>query len=182
MTFTSRPAPEQDRWTVKNAENGHVEWAFDSARRGGRVLTASTPDGRIVATAFGDNTVSCRESSTGGSYSGTLSEAPLRTLALSADGRTLVAACESGVVELRSLATGRRVVLPISEAPRKNAQPSSCIFTRWNQGGDDRMGHPRRGHAGHHLGRRHPASACGGIPVIVTRSPTCSSRPMAVRS
>ena len=111
VTFTSAPLPEQDRWTLKDAETGHIEWAFDSARFGVRVLTACTPDGRIVAAAFGNNVVSCRESSTGRELFRYTSESPLHTLALSADGRTLVAACESGVVELRSLATGRRVAL-----------------------------------------------------------------------
>ena len=120
VTFPSRALPEQDRWTVKNAENGPVEWAFDSVRRGGRVSTTSTPDGRIIATAFGDNTVSCRESSTGAEIFRYTGEAAPRTLAFSGDGRTLVAASESGVVELRSLATGSRIVLPLSEATRKN--------------------------------------------------------------
>ena len=120
VTFTSAPLPEQDRWTLKDAETGHIEWAFDSARLGVRVLTAFTPDGRIVAAAFGNNTVSCRESSTGRELFRYTSESPLRALALSTDGRTLVAACESGVVELRSLATGRRVALSISDVPRQN--------------------------------------------------------------
>ena len=120
VTFTSAPLPEQDRWTLKDAETGHIEWAFDSARLGVRVLTAFTPDGRVVAAAFGNNTVSCRESSTGRELFRYTSESPLRALALSADGRTLVAACESGVVELRSLATGRRVALSISDVPRQN--------------------------------------------------------------
>ena len=121
VTFKTAPLPEQDRWTLKDAQTGHIEWAFDSARLGVRVLTAFTPDGRIVAAAFGNNTVSCRESSTGRELFRYTSESPLRALALSTDGRTLVAACESGVVELRSLATGRRVALSISEVPRKNA-------------------------------------------------------------
>ena len=120
VTFPSRSLPEQDRWALKNAENGHVEWAFDAVRSGGRVSTASTPNGRIIATAFGDNTVSCRESSTGAEIFRYKGEAAPRTLALSGDGRTLVAASAVGVVELRSLATGSRVVLPLSEAPRKN--------------------------------------------------------------
>ena len=120
VTFPSAPLPEQDRWTSKDAETGHIEWAFDSARLGGRVLTACTPDGRIVAAAFGDNIVSCRESKTGRELFRYTSESPLRGLALSTDGRTLVAACESGVVELRSLATGRRVALSISDVPRQN--------------------------------------------------------------
>ncbi len=120
VTFTRATLPEQDRWTVKDAENGRIEWAFDSARFGARVLTASTPDGRIVAAGFDDKAVSCRESSTGRELFRYTSESPLRSLALSADGRTIVAACESGVVELRSIATGRRVTLSISGGPRQN--------------------------------------------------------------
>ena len=85
------------------------------------MLTAFTPDGRVVAAAFGNNAVSCRESSTGRELFRYTSESPLRALALSADGRTLVAACESGVVELRSLATSKRVALSISEVPTMNA-------------------------------------------------------------
>ncbi len=120
VTFKSQPLPEQERWTLKDRETGQIEWAFDSARFGVRVLTACTPDGRIVAAVFGNNVVSCRESSSGNEVFRYTSESPIHTLALSADGRTLVAACESGVVELRSLSTGRRVALSISEVPRKN--------------------------------------------------------------
>jgi WD40 repeat protein/serine/threonine protein kinase len=120
VTFTSAPLPEKDRWTRKDAETGRIEWAFDSARFGGRPLTASTPDGRIVAAAFSNTAVSCRESSTGRELFRYTSESPLRSLALSPDGRTIVSACESGVVELRSLATGKRVTLSISDAPRPN--------------------------------------------------------------
>ena len=36
VTFKSAPLPEQDRWTLKDAETGHIEWAFDSARFGAR--------------------------------------------------------------------------------------------------------------------------------------------------
>jgi len=120
VTFKSAPLPEQDRWTLKDAETGHVEWAFDSARFGVRVLTAFTADGRIVAAAFGNNVVSCRESSTGRELFRYTSESQLRALALSPDGRTLIAACESGVVELRSLAAGWRCALSISGARRQN--------------------------------------------------------------
>jgi eukaryotic-like serine/threonine-protein kinase len=120
VTFASVRLPNQDRWTVKDAETGHIEWAFDSARFGTHVLTALTPDGRIVAAAFGNSTVSCREVGTGSELFGYTSESPVRALALSNDGRNLVAACESGVVELRSLATGRRVALSISDVPRPN--------------------------------------------------------------
>jgi eukaryotic-like serine/threonine-protein kinase len=121
VTFTSAALPEQDRWTLKNGDTEHIEWAFDSARLGVQVLTAFTSDGRIVAAAFGNNVVSCRESSTGRELFRYTSESPLRALALSTDGRTLLAACESGVVELRSLATGRRIALSISDFPRKRA-------------------------------------------------------------
>ncbi len=78
VTFTSAPLPEQDRWTLKDAETGQIEWAFDSARLGARVLTAFTPDGRIVAAAFGNNAVSCRESSTGRELFRYTSDSPLR--------------------------------------------------------------------------------------------------------
>ncbi len=121
VTFKSAPLADQDRWTLKDAQTGRIEWAFDSARLGARVLTAFTPDGRVIAAVFGNNTVSCRESSTGRELFRYTSESPLRSLALSTDGRTLVALCESGVVELRSLATGRRVALSNSEVPRQNA-------------------------------------------------------------
>ncbi len=121
VTFTSAALPEQDRLTLKDGDTDHLEWAFDSARLGVQILTAFTPDGRIVAAAFGKNVVSCRESSTGKELFRYASESPLRALALSTDGRTLVAAYKSGVVELRSLATGRRVALSISDVPRKNA-------------------------------------------------------------
>ena len=155
VTFTSAAATRTRPLDAERSRRpATIEWAFDSARFGAPVLTAFTPDGRIVAAAFGNNVVSCRESSTGKELFRYTSESPLRTLALSPDGRTLVAACESGVVELRSLATGRRIALSISDVPQAKSQPSPCIFTRWNQAGDDRMGHPRRGHAGDHLGRR----------------------------
>ena len=121
VTFTSAPLPEQDRWTLKDAEAGHIEWAFDSARFGGQVLTAFTPDGRIVAAAFGKSVVSCREASTGIELFRYTSTSPLRALSLSANGGSLVAASESGVVELCSLATRRRFTLSISDVPRKNA-------------------------------------------------------------
>jgi eukaryotic-like serine/threonine-protein kinase len=121
LTFKSTPLPEQDRWTPKDPETGHVEWAFDSARFGVQVLTTFTPDGRVVAAAFGNSTVSCRESSTGRELFRYSSESPLRALALSSDGRTLFAACASGAVELRSLTTGSRVALALSDVPRKNA-------------------------------------------------------------
>jgi WD40 repeat protein len=121
VTFISAAIPEQDRWTLKNGDTDHIEWAFDPARLGVQILTAFTSDGRIVAAAFGNNVVSCRESSTGRELFRYTSESPLRALALSTDGRTLLAACESGVVELRSLATGRRVALSISDVPRKDA-------------------------------------------------------------
>jgi eukaryotic-like serine/threonine-protein kinase len=120
VSFISAPLPEQDRWTLKGAETGHIEWAFDSARLGVRLLTAFTPDGRVIAAAFGNNTVSCRESSTGRELFRYTSESPLRALALSADGRALAAACESGTIELRSLVTRRRVALSISDVPRQN--------------------------------------------------------------
>ena len=120
VTFTSIRLSEPDRWTLQDAKTGQFEWAFDAARFGGRVLTALTPDGRMVAAAFGNNTVSCRDINTGRELFRYTSESPLRALALSNDGRTLVAACESGVVELRSLATGRRVALSISDVPRHN--------------------------------------------------------------
>ena len=120
VTFTSGPLPEQDHWTLKDAADGRIEWSFDAARFGGRVLTACTPDARVVAAAFGNNAVCCRETSTGRELFRYTSESPLRALALSPDGRTVIAACESGLVELRSLATGSRVALSISEVPRKN--------------------------------------------------------------
>ncbi len=34
VTFPRTPLSEQDRWTLKDAETGHIEWAFDSARFG----------------------------------------------------------------------------------------------------------------------------------------------------
>ena len=120
VTFKGAELPEPDRWTLKEAKTGEVEWAFDSARFGARVLPAFTPDGRIVAAAFGNDVVSCRESATGKEVFRYTSESPLRTLALSPDGRTLFAACESGVVELRSLVTGKRIALAISDVPRQN--------------------------------------------------------------
>jgi eukaryotic-like serine/threonine-protein kinase len=119
VTFKSAPLRESDRWTLQDAKTGQIEWAFDSGRFGGGVLTATTPDGCVMAAAFGNNTVSCRDSSTGKELFRYTSESPLRALALSSDGRTLVAACESGVVEVRSLATGRRVALSISDVPRQ---------------------------------------------------------------
>jgi eukaryotic-like serine/threonine-protein kinase len=122
VTFTGATLTEQDRWTPKDAKAGHFQWAYDSARLGARVSTTFTPDGHVVATAFGNNTVSCRESSTGRELLRYTSEEPARTLALSTNGRTLVAAYESGVVELRSLVTGRRTTLPISDVPRKKAR------------------------------------------------------------
>jgi eukaryotic-like serine/threonine-protein kinase len=120
VAFTSAPLPEEDRWTAKDAPPGQIEWAFDSARFGDRVLTAFTPYGRIVAAAFGNTVVSCRESSTGRELLRYRSESPLRALALSTDGSTLVAVRESGVVELRSLNTGRRVALSVSDTARQN--------------------------------------------------------------
>ena len=120
VTFTSAPLPEQDRWTLKDSATGHVEWAFDSTRLGSPVLTAFSRDGLIVAAAFANNVVSCRESSTGRELFRYASESPLRALALSPDHRTLVAACESGVVETRSLETGRRCALSIGEVRRQN--------------------------------------------------------------
>jgi WD40 repeat protein len=120
VTFTRVPLPEQDRWTANDGETGRIEWAFDSARFNDRVLTAFTPDGRIIAAALGNTTVSCRELETGRELFRYTSESPLRTLALSGDGRALVAVCESGVVELHSLVTGRRAPLSISGFPGHN--------------------------------------------------------------
>jgi WD40 repeat protein len=120
VTLRSVPLREPDRWTSKDEESGLIEWAFDSARFGDHGLVASTPDGRIIAAAFGNQTVSCRESATGRELLRYANESPLRALALSPDGRTLLSSCESGAVELRTLATGRRVTLPISESRREN--------------------------------------------------------------
>ncbi len=120
ITFTSKFLHEKNRWTVKDAVMGHIEWVFDSARAGARVLATSTPDGRIVAAAFDGTEVSCRESSTGRELFRCTSESPLREIALSPSGRTLFAARESGAVELRSLATGRRIALRLSDVPRQN--------------------------------------------------------------
>jgi eukaryotic-like serine/threonine-protein kinase len=120
VTFPRAPLGEPDRWTTRDAETGQFEWAFDSARKGNRKLTACTPDGRVIAAAFGDDTVCCRESSTGRELLRYTSKSPLLRLALSSDGGTLVAACESGAIELRSLATGRRVALVKTEVRRQN--------------------------------------------------------------
>ena len=121
VTFLSTPLSHQDRFRFTDAETGHIEWAFDSARFGNQVLSTFTPDGRVVAAAFGKNTVSCRETSTGRELFRFTSESPLRALALSSDGRALMGACESGVVELHSLATGRKLPLSISDVPRTGA-------------------------------------------------------------
>jgi eukaryotic-like serine/threonine-protein kinase len=121
VTFKSAPLADQDRFRSLDAEAGQFEWAFDSARFGPSVLAAAAPGGRVVAAVLGNNTVSCRESTTGRELFRYTSESPVRALALSPDGRNLIAACESGVVELRSLATGRRIALSISDVPRINA-------------------------------------------------------------
>jgi eukaryotic-like serine/threonine-protein kinase len=122
VSFTSARLAEADRCTLPAAATGHIEWAFDSARFGTRVLTASTPDGRVIAAAFGPNTVSCREMSTGSELLRYTSESPLRSLALSSDGHTVAAFCESGLVELRSLASGTRVALAIAASSMGNSR------------------------------------------------------------
>jgi eukaryotic-like serine/threonine-protein kinase len=121
VALKSVPLTAQDRWTPQDADSGHVEWAFDSARFADRVLTAFTPDGSIVAAAFGNHVVSCRESATGKELFRYTSPSPLRLLNLSADGRTLITVSESGGVEVCSLLTGKRLALAISAVPRKNA-------------------------------------------------------------
>jgi WD40 repeat protein/serine/threonine protein kinase len=120
VTFPIATLPEQQRWTANDANADLVEWAFDSARLGDRVLTASTPDGRIIAAALGNNLVSCREAKTGRELLRYMSVSPLRVLVVSADGRTLAAACESGTVELRSLAGDSQSAFTISKARRHN--------------------------------------------------------------
>jgi WD40 repeat protein/serine/threonine protein kinase len=120
VTFASAPLPGHDRWMPGDAPADRVKWIFDSARLGAPVLTAFTPDGRMIAAAFGKNVVSCRETGTGRELYRYTSESPIRALALSPDHRTLVAACESGVVELRSVATGEAHALAESGAPRPN--------------------------------------------------------------
>ena len=122
VAFKSVPLVEQDRWTRKDADSGQVEWAFDSARFDDRVLTAFTPDGSIVAAAFGNHVVSCRESGSGKELFRYTSPSPLRLLNLSTDGRTLITVSESGSVELCSLGTAKRLALAISEVPRKDAR------------------------------------------------------------
>jgi WD40 repeat protein len=120
VTFPCTPLGAPDRWTTKDADTRHFEWAFDSARKGNRKCIACSPDGRVIAAAIGDDTVCCRESSTGRELLRYTSKSPLLRLALSTDGGTLVAACESGAIELRSLATGRRVALVKTEVRRQN--------------------------------------------------------------
>ena len=120
VSFPIVPSTETDRWTMKDAESGLAEWTSGSAHPGTRVMTASTADGRIIAAAFADNTVSCRETQNGGELLRYTSENPPRSLALSSDGRMLAAACDSGVVELRSLATGRCVKVLLGKGRRQD--------------------------------------------------------------
>jgi WD40 repeat protein/serine/threonine protein kinase len=119
VTIPRVQPPERDRRRAQDTQIGQWKLPKDAALPGGPVLTALTPDGRMIAAASGNNVVSCRESSTGKEVLRYTSESPLRLLALTADGSTLAAACESGIVELRSLATGRKVTLLIGPAGRK---------------------------------------------------------------
>ena len=119
VTFVARPQSGPDCFTIPDDEVSHAEWVFDPIETGKILQTAFTPDGRIVAAAFGMKVVSCRDMKTGAELLRYTSESPVRELALSADGRTLAAACQSGIVELRSLTTDRRTLIAVSAAPRK---------------------------------------------------------------
>jgi eukaryotic-like serine/threonine-protein kinase len=121
VAFAAAPSPEADRWTPNDAGAGPIEWAFDAARFRARPLAASSADGRVIAAAFGNREVSCREAGTGRELCRYTSPIPLRSLALSPDGRTIAAVCESGVLELRTLATGKRVTVSMSAIPKRNA-------------------------------------------------------------
>jgi eukaryotic-like serine/threonine-protein kinase len=125
VRFVSTPMADPDRFAVLDAATSQIEWTFDRARFGTRVLAASTPDGRIIAAAFGPGMVSCRESSSGRELLRYTSSSPLRSLALSSNGRTVAALCESGIVELRSLPTGNRVELAI--AANSTADSRLCL-------------------------------------------------------
>jgi WD40 repeat protein/serine/threonine protein kinase len=121
ITFKWAPLGEAERWTVKNAGSGQVEWAFDSARYRNQLVAACNSDGRIVAAALGRSAVVCRESCTGKELFRYTSGSPVRSLYLSSDGRTMAAACESGAIEFHSLATGRRVAISTSNRARPNS-------------------------------------------------------------
>ena len=165
VTFKTVPRPEQNRWTLKDADSGEFEWALDSVRSGASVDRIHSRRARCRGGVWQQ----CR----------ILPGNQYRPRVVPLHER--VAAASPGPQRRRSHAR-RSLRVGTRRAPhscRKQAgrafderssddecQPAFRIFTRWDQVGDDRMGHPRRDHASDHLGRRN-----GKASGAVSRSP-----------